>query len=130
MRYALIVCVPLALAACGPSISQVTMAYLPPRAADCEIAFAPSIPIEQQRPGGPYIVLGHITIAETGITNPFSPRYAQIVRPRACAMGGELVTIGAHATSQQMIGSGSGTVYTVLKKRPETGLERREGGQI
>jgi hypothetical protein len=43
------------------------------------------------------------------VQDPFAQRYRKIVRPRACAMGGEAVAIVLSSTSQGLTTSGTAT---------------------
>jgi len=103
------------LGGCGPRVSETRMAYLPPRPDDCSIAFITAT-VEEMSPLGPYQVVGHVVLQDAGIQNPFSAEYAGIVRPRACAMGGELVTIGMSGTTRGFA-SGTSTIYVVLRRK-------------
>ncbi len=71
--------------------------------------------MEAMSPGGEWTVTGFVTVFETGIADPLSVEYKDLVRPRACAMGGEALTLTT-AANQAAIGSGSGTIYTVLRR--------------
>lgn len=66
---------------------------------------------------GEWEMLGQVVLQEEGVQNPFDERYRAIVRPRACGMGGEAVTILLSATSQGIATSGSATNYGILRKR-------------
>jgi hypothetical protein len=101
---------------CGPSISEVRMIAAPPREPTCELEFL-NLTIEQLSPAGTHEILGDVVLAQSGIQDPYQPKYRDIVRPRACAMGGEAVTILNAATSSSAMGSGSTTVYAIVRKR-------------
>lgn len=106
----------LVVSGCGASIGESRLAYYPAREPGCALQFVQQ-DMNQMGPSGPWEVVGYVTISETGIADPFSPEYRQIVRPRACGMGGEAVTIMQSSTNQTAMGSGSGTIYGVLRRR-------------
>jgi hypothetical protein len=110
------------LAGCGPSIMETRMAAAPPRAESCELEFL-QLRIEDVAPMiGAYELLGNVSLFQSGVQDPFQQKYKDIVRPRACAMGGEGVTILNQATATTMLGgSGSSVVYAVVRKRPAPG---------
>lgn len=110
------------LAGCGPNISEMRMASAPPRPDNCELQFL-QLKIEDLAPMvGTYEQLGSVMLFETGVQDPFQQKYRDIVRPRACAMGGEGVTILNQATSQGAMGmSGSAVNYAVVRKRQAPG---------
>jgi hypothetical protein len=104
-------------AGCGPTVSEMRAIAAPARESTCDLEFL-NLTIEQLSPmGGTHEIVGHVVLAETGIQDPFQPKYRDVVRPRACAMGGEAVTILNAATSSSMMGSGSMTDYAIVRKR-------------
>lgn len=109
------------LAGCGPSVSEVRQASAPPRPENCDLELL-QLKMEDLTPGsGTYEMLGSVILQETGIQDPMQPKYRDIVRPRACAMGGEGITILMSSSSAGAFGGGSGTVYSVVRKRPAEG---------
>jgi hypothetical protein len=110
------------LMGCGPRVSEVRQASAPPRPENCDLEFL-QLKMEDLAPGsGTYEVLGSVILQETGIQDPMQPKYREIVRPRACAMGGEGITILLSSSSAGPLGGGgSGTVYSVVRKRPAEG---------
>jgi hypothetical protein len=102
--------------ACGPSISEMRMRALPGREASCALQFVP-MDRDLQSGTGRWEIVGYVTLSETGMADPFAPRYRDLVRPRACAMGGTAVTLFANATNSYAISSGSTTAYAVLTER-------------
>lgn len=118
MRTSLIVLL-LALAGCGPNVMEMRTLIVPGRAANCELEFR-NFTMDELAPGsGSHEVVGHVVLYETGIQDPFQQKYRDIVRPRACAMGGEGVTILNSATNNTAMGAGSTTDYAVVRKRVE-----------
>jgi hypothetical protein len=101
---------------CGSSIGESRLAYYPAREAGCQLQFVQQ-DMNQMGPTGPWEVVGYVTISETGVADPFSQEYREIVRPRACGMGGEAVTIIQSTTNQTAMASGSATIYCVLRRR-------------
>lgn len=109
----------LLFAACGPSVTEMRLVTAPPKAADCSLEFL-QLTINQVSPAAPeytYEILGHVVLQETGVQDPMQEKYREIIRPRACAMGGEAVAILQQATSSTAFGSGSGVDYAVVRKK-------------
>lgn len=117
VRNAFVVLSMLVAGGCGPSVSEVRMASYPPREPNCDLEFVKINMAELSTNQGPWELVGQIVINETGTQDPFAEEYRAIVRPRACAMGGEAVGILMSATSEGAYSSGSATNYGVLKKR-------------
>ena len=101
---------------CGPAISEMRLIAAPAREPACSLEFL-SLTMEQVSPGGTHEIVGHVVLSETGVQDPFQPKYRDIVRPRACAMGGEAVTVLNSVTSSSGMGSGSTTDYAIVRKR-------------
>jgi hypothetical protein len=112
----------LGLTACGPHIAEVRMASAPPKPESCELEFL-QLKVEDMSPMvGTYEVLGSVMLFERGVQDPFQQKYKDIVHPRACAMGGEGVTIMTQASGQGAFGAqGSAVNYGVVRKRPPPG---------
>ena len=60
-----------------------------------------------------------IGFGENGTKDPFSERYMTMVRPRACKMGSDAISLMASQTSNASITNATGTAYVVLHKREE-----------
>lgn len=108
---------------CSQSVSAVSvtvMAVAPPRPNDCALQTR-QIPVTSMDFHTKYQMLGAISLGERGMQNPFSERYLRVVRPRACRMGGTILTLILHSMSTSAMGSSSGTVYAVLRERPAFG---------
>ncbi|MFT3774870.1 MAG: hypothetical protein QM820_56705 [Minicystis sp.] len=109
------------VAGCGPNVMEMRMAAAPPRPDNCELQFL-QLKVEDLAPMvGTYEQLGSVVLMERGVQDPFQDKYKAIVRPRACAMGGEGVTILQQATTQSMMGGGSAVNYAVVRKRQAPG---------
>jgi hypothetical protein len=107
------------LAGCGPNVSEVRTVTAPPRESNCSLQFIKINMNELSAGTGEWEILGQIVLQEEGVRDPFAERYRAIVRPRACAMGGEAVAIVMSATSQGLTTSGTATSYGVLRKRTD-----------
>jgi hypothetical protein len=130
---------PLALLAlvtgCGPSLVESIRISAPPRPADCQLEFlqlkveefmipdmramaAPALSGLMPKPST-YELVGTISLGDAGVQNPFEQRYKDLVRPRACNMGGEGVTIMAQSTAQGSLGAFGSTAitYAIVRKR-------------
>lgn len=105
---------------CGPSVSEVRLMSAPAREPSCTLDFL-ELRMEDVAPGAKYEVLGHVVVGEEGRQNPLAPEYRAIVRPRACAMGGEAVAILSTASVAAMgFSSGATSVsYAVVRRRRE-----------
>ncbi len=108
----------LLLAACGPSVSEARLVVAPSRPHDCKLVFL-ELEMKDVVPGGPWEILGHVALGESGEQDPLSPEYREEVRPRACRMGGEAVAILMTATSSGSVLSRGGTSvdYVVVRRR-------------
>ena len=96
------------------------MLQVPPREEACALEFVQTS-ISDLAPGGAWEVVGYVVVNETGVADPFAEKYRALVRPRACAMGGEAVTIMQSATGMGMAGmQGSSVNYAVIKKPSTT----------
>jgi hypothetical protein len=107
---------------CGPNISETRMAYFPPKAEGCNLEVINKALASGENfalPDSPYEIVGMIGLGENGTQDPFSDRYMAIVRPRACKMGGDAISLMASQTTNQYITNATGTAYVVLHKRGE-----------
>ncbi|HEY0254438.1 MAG TPA: hypothetical protein VGC41_23080, partial [Kofleriaceae bacterium] len=112
--------------ACAPKVgtSEVRMIAAPPREASCKLEMV-SVDITSIHFNQQWDVLGYVTFLDTGQQDPFAESNKQLVRPRACAMGGSAVAIGMQAMgANQMNQTGSGISYMVL--RPKTWTQKPE----
>jgi hypothetical protein len=105
---------------CGPDISERRLGFYPPREPRCALEFVQADP-RTLGPGGPWEVVGYVTVDEKHVGDPYSERYREIVRPRACRMGGEAVTILQAASRESRHGSGTGITWGVLRYRRPPG---------
>jgi hypothetical protein len=101
----------LALFGCGPRVDQLRLAWASPRAPDCAIEFL-ELGIADVAPTGTWEILAHVTVSDHGDRDPVGLELRDLVRPRACALGGEAITILAESTGR------AGVVdYLVLRPR-------------
>jgi hypothetical protein len=122
------ICLVLAIAAChtGPAVGVVNMG-LPhaSRPADCALELtavtaADMAPGARFGEGGRYEMVGAVTIGADDGTSPYSPEIKQLVRPRACAMGGEVVSLLASGTSANAYGHAQQNIaFQVWAKRSQ-----------
>jgi hypothetical protein len=89
----------------------------PAREPNCSLDFIKADMNALSSGAGEWEMLGQIVLQEEGVQDPFAERYRAIVRPRACAMGGEAVAILMNTTAQGLTMDGSATNYGVLRKR-------------
>jgi hypothetical protein len=100
------------LLACGPAVSEGRLVQAPPKPENCELKFIEFTGAVTDA----FEVLGHVYLKEPKKQDPLSASYKHIVHARACAMGGEAVTLDAEAPGASSVS------YTVLRtKSPEKG---------
>jgi len=114
-RWTLLIVVTTAIG-CGPDIKERRLGFYPSREPRCSLEFVQA-DMRMMGPSGPWEVVGYISISEKHISDPFSEKYRAIVRPRACRMGGEAVTIMQAASRESGHGSTTGTTWGVLRYR-------------
>ena len=95
-------------AACGgpskPAVGEARMVMVPARPADCALQMVPVRP-EDMAPGGQfgaggqYQMIGAVTLGLAQGTDVMSEEVRKLVRPRACGMGGEVVSLLATGDS-------------------------------
>ena len=107
------------LASCGPTISEMRQGNYPAREASCNLEFV-TMNSTSFYTDGKWEVIGQLVLEELGSADPLAERYRAIVRPRACAMGGEAVAIFMAGTSETL-GSKSTTSYAVLRHAAQPG---------
>ncbi len=107
----------LLLSACGPRISELRLAPSPPRGAGCPLEFVKLDMMDLSSQTGVWQLVGNVFIGDAGLLDPFSDENKALVRPRACAMGGEGVTIMASASNERLISSASTVNYGILRHR-------------
>jgi len=103
------------LAGCpGKQITLVRLVAAPAKPESCELQFL-QLPASQLEPASDheYELLGHIVLGDTGKQDPLDEKNRNAVRPHACQMGGEAVTVLQQATNS----AGSSIDYGVVRKR-------------
>jgi hypothetical protein len=120
VRRALAIVMTITAIGCGPDIKETRLGFYPPRESHCSLEFVQA-DARAMGPGGPWEVLGYISVSEKHVENPFSEKYRAIVRPRACNMGGEAVTLMQAGSRESHHGSSSGTTWGVLRYRRAPG---------
>ena len=110
-------------AGCGPvaGLNETRVAHAEPRAADCKLELL-HIPQGDPQANTFFRLLGHITVMEAGGHDPLSYKMRDIVVPRACRMGGQILSISLSSENQSGMGSGAGTVYTVWQRKSGLGV--------
>jgi len=120
-----IVCA-LALFACGgpkAGINETRMVFAPSLPENCELKLV-QVDITAFEFNQTWEVLGYVTLLDRGIQDPAAEENRALVRPRACAMGGNSVAVAMNSASQSAMGTGSGIVYMVL--RPKSWAQKPE----
>jgi hypothetical protein len=112
MRTVLLV---LLLSSCGsskPAVSDVRMVMLPAKPSDCPLELVAVQPADMM-PGARFgagaglSMIGAVTLGLDEGTDVMSEAVRALVRPRACAMGGEVVSLLASGTAGHYQISGS-----------------------
>ncbi len=114
----------LVVAACAPKagMSETRMIAAPPRDPNCKLEMV-QVDITSIDFNRKWDVLGYVTMVDRGSQDPFAEDNKQLVRARACAMGGTSVAIAMNSTTTNMFNQqGSGLVYMVL--RPKAWAQR------
>jgi len=101
------------LSACGPFVSEQRLAFNAPKPPTCAIEMVKT-EITDLAPGGPWEHVGSIIIQYYKNLDPLSEKVLATVRPRACQMGGEAITI-MQATS--IVNRGTAITYAVIIPR-------------
>jgi hypothetical protein len=108
--------------ACGPDVTETRMGFYPPRDRRCPLEFV-SADLRTMGPASPWELIGYVTVSEKNPENPFSPKYREIVRPRACDMGGEAITIVQAGSRDSRFRSRGGTTFGVIRFRRPPGAQ-------
>ena len=111
------------MAACGsssPHVSTIrTGGMFPARSADCTLELAPGAVAGQMMLT--HDVVGMLSVDGADANEPpNSPRLLALIKPQACALGGELVTVGMSASYTYpgtLHGDDSRHMYMVLRKK-------------
>jgi hypothetical protein len=104
----------------GPAIKETRLGFYPAREPACTLEYVQWDPRILQA-NGPWEILGYLEIDEKNPADPFSPKYRSIVRPRACHMGGEAVSLVQSASRDARFGSGAGSTWAVMRHRQMPG---------
>ncbi len=108
---------------CGPAVGEVRMLVRPPKPESCdlqivEVNAADMAPGAKFGPGGELEMVGSIMIGASDGTDAMSEDIRKLVRPRACAMGGDVVSLLASGTGSNRRGvPQQNIVFTVWGKQ-------------
>ncbi len=101
------------------------MVIRPAKSENCKLELV-SVTSTEMQPGaafgsnGTYEMIGAISIGAKEGTDPMSEEIRQLVRPRACSMGGDVVTLLASGTGGNRRGfAQQNIVFTVWATRDE-----------
>ncbi|HEY1812911.1 MAG TPA: hypothetical protein VGG74_11225 [Kofleriaceae bacterium] len=118
MKLFLVVLIVVVVAGCASNITETRVTFAPARPANCELELV-RVDITAIDFNRRWDLLGYVSLTNNGVLDPASPTNRELVRPRACTMGGTAVAVAMNSTSQNVFGArGSGLVYMVL--RPKT----------
>jgi len=120
MKHLLCLFVVATLLACGPKagVFETRMLHAPPREPTCQLELV-QVDIAAIGFNQEWDVLGYVSFVDRGVQDPFAQENRELLRPRACAMGGTSVAIALNGAGQNRMGrQGSSISYMVL--RPKT----------
>ena len=124
IRSILFVTLPWLVACGGPAVGEVRTG-LPhqARGENCQLELV-SITASDMAPGarfgsgGQYEMVGMVTVGADEGTDAFSAKIKELVRPRACRMGGEVVSLLASGTDSNAYGHAQQSIaYQVWARR-------------
>ena len=112
---------------CGPAVGVTQTVIRPAKSENCKLDLVSVTSTEMQPgaafgPNGTYEMIGVISIGAKEGTDPMSEEIRSLVRPRACSIGGDVVTLLASGTGGNRRGfAQQNIVYTVWATRSEEG---------
>lgn len=120
-----------ALAACGASVSETRMVAVAPRPAGCSLELVQA-DMTQLVVGGPWEMLGTVSISRPKVVEPLAASNRAIVDPRACRMGGSAIAVMSSAvfTSSAAVHDDSAVIFAVLRPREQQELLTGDGGRV
>jgi hypothetical protein len=98
--------------ASGPKITESRTAQAPAKREDCD---APLLFLTPKEIASGYDVVGNVQITGEGHPDPASAEYKKMVRPHACHLGGDAITIARQSFTKAR--SETTVEYAVVKKR-------------
>jgi hypothetical protein len=124
-RFSVLVFMVSSVLGCGPAVGETRTVIRPAKSEDCKLELVSVTSAQMQSgagfgSGGTYEMIGVISIGAEEGTDPMSEEIRRLVRPRACSMGGDVVTLLASGTGANRRGfAQQNIVYTVWATRPE-----------
>lgn len=122
----------LTLAACGPAVGEVRSLARPPKPEGCPLELVEVGPADMQ-PGaafgadGQFEQIGIVSIGASVDTDAMSDEIRNIVKPRACAMGGDAVSLLASGTGANRRGYAQQNIaFIVWGRRMEKAAPPRD----
>jgi hypothetical protein len=115
---------PLLLASCGPAVGEVRRAVRSPKPADCHLEIVEIQSIDMMPGakfgGGEFEMIGMVTVGADEGTDSQSEEIRNLVRPRACGMGGDLVSLLSSGTGTTLARTAQQNIaFTVWAKRTQ-----------
>jgi hypothetical protein len=105
-----------ALSACAPRVSSTRIGTVaPPRPADCELELIDA-PLQGGTPDG-LELLGYIHASQNDTGGPNDPEMLQALKPEACKLGGEMVSVAVSRNIKRLLVTGSSNTYMVWRHR-------------
>jgi hypothetical protein len=106
----------IALAACAdvPRVSDTQLIYAPSRGALCPLQFL------HGNTGAGWQVLGYVTLYDRALQDPATRENLELIRPRACELGGTAVAVESSYVHTSPDGDqyGSAIDYVVVRPMP------------
>jgi hypothetical protein len=110
----------LATAACAPDVSTVRMGPVAPsRPLDCGLQLIDATPAQGVPPG--LELLGYVRVIHEEGRSPNDPDVLKLVKPEACKLGGEEVSVGSSMNFTNGFRSGSSLLYAVWRHKVAAG---------
>jgi hypothetical protein len=113
------------LTGCSNHVSTIRMGPpAPPRPLDCSLELIDN-PMQGATQVGMMMppdleLLGHVRVIHEAGRSPSDPEVLKLVKPEACKLGGEQVSVGISANFQAGLRTGSTLSYMVWRRKPAT----------
>ncbi|HEY8924548.1 MAG TPA: hypothetical protein VIU64_09215 [Polyangia bacterium] len=104
----------LAIAGCGPTISESRLAFYRARGDDCDLGFVQ--PNGSGKPlGDKWVVIGYVSVDGVGKGDPLTSKNRELVRGRICEMGGTAVAVAVPGMSDTSFNTDADVTFAALR---------------
>jgi hypothetical protein len=107
----------LVLAGCVEMVSVNRAMSAAPREANCELALVQADMMELSPMGTKWDYLGTVSIGANHGMDPASKEVREMIRPKACELGGTAVALMQANSASMVMGSNSAIIYAVLRPK-------------